>query len=161
MLPRFVQADPGPALPHLHGACSRGREEFHHQRQVSLGCCILCNCLIGNIFCFVLTGGRGALTTLFKTCSHVKSSLKEKGLLLSKCKIKRCLFLMERQMVQTTTKHTDYTRKHVKENQPRSFLKQRNRTFFSSQVSHLILTQQRILLFNRNKQHLEAAGVTT
>lgn len=31
-------------------------------------------------------------TTLFKTCSHVKSSLKEKSLPLSKCKMKRCLF---------------------------------------------------------------------
>lgn len=120
VLPGPVQADPGPALPHLHGACSRGREEFHHQRQVSLALCILCNCLIGDIFYFVLFwwGGAGVShwwcttqdyrkqpkwmiaalilskikTTLFKTCSHVKSSLKEKSLPLSKCKMKRCLF---------------------------------------------------------------------
>lgn len=102
VLPGLVQADPGPALPHLHGACSRGREEFHHQRQVSLALCILCNCLIGDIFCFVLMGGGShwwcrtqdyrkqpkwmiaALilskikTTLFKTCSHLRAPSKRK-----------------------------------------------------------------------------------
>ena len=36
LLPRPVQAAPGSALPHIHGARSGGAEELHPQRQVSV-----------------------------------------------------------------------------------------------------------------------------
>lgn len=38
VLPELVQADPGPAVPHIYGARSGGAEELQHPRQVSCTC---------------------------------------------------------------------------------------------------------------------------